>query len=248
MDMESILLLLDDPVGSDDDTLVAALDVWLLSDYNRRDVNIANFVYHPRAFQKLISSVEISEGDIYTSMSRILEHNLESYTTLVNKLKEINWMSTQDYLRLRPYLLTNVDPVKLLQLRDQFNMIDPMVLRKFYQVDIQIDPTRDLEHTYFGYRKAWYYLYYLDHSDHIIKYILQQGDCSLSALVDYIIWLSLIPLRKDDVRYVNLQIYYDQLFFREGDMATQFAIEKVKELEANKIWRTQEIMNHILLG
>ena len=47
--------------------------------------------------------------------NRIIEYNLSSYTILFNFLVNKKWISNTDYLRLRPYLLVNIDINKIME-------------------------------------------------------------------------------------------------------------------------------------
>ncbi len=93
-----------------------------------------------------------------------------------------DWKSTKDYLHLRPYLLINIDHKKIFQLIDKYNLIDPTFMNLFYDYDISIN-MEGLTPKYFGYRKAWYSLFY-DNRKNVMKtidYILKIGDCTYTA-------------------------------------------------------------------
>ena len=250
--MEDALSILDSPFSANatEEEVITALKTFLSSDYNVDDVNAAGLVYYPSAFKLYLEYVQLDEYEIYTSVNRILEYDLESYNLLHDYLKRINWRSTRDYLQLRPYLLVNVDVNKLFELYKQFDLVDPALMNRFFGMSIVIEPGLDLEPSYFGYRKAWHSLYYADKIDGVIEYILDGLDCSASGLIDYILWLQKVPFKdfpsdQHKKLYEVMSKYYFDIFEQSPDVT--LVLDILGKLNIGKRQRAQEIESHLLI-
>lgn len=248
-----LLILQDNQPKLQDYIVLDGLKYWLDKNYINNKITmyqypkdqqfqVKNLVYHTNSFKLLLNKILLTDNDIYESINRILEYNLQTYDLLYNKLKEMNWKSTKDYLRLRPYLLTNIDINKIFQLYKEFNLVDPAFMNKFYSLKIPID-NRDLMTDYFGYRKAWYYLYYINLDDLIptLKYILDKGDCSYTGLIDYILWLKGID--KESNQYEESMTYYDNYFYENNDYNVVYNL--LSELVPEKQKRTNQIYEYL---
>lgn len=148
------------------------------------------------------------------------------------------WKSNTDYLRLRPYLLVNIDINKISELYNTFNLVDPRFMNLFYNMDFIHD--NDLNGKYFGYRQSWYNLFY--ETDEIkiktiIKYILRKSDCSTSGLIDYIIWLNKINV-KDVKLYKKIVDHYEEILLSSSPSViynTLFLLNESKIHKSNEI-------------
>lgn len=124
-------------------------------------------------------------------------------------------------------------------------MIDPKFMELFYNYNISIN-TEGLTPTYFGYRKAWYSLFY-DKKEDVMKtidYIQKAGDCSYTALIHYIIWLSLEENNNKNFDIYN-NILYDDIL-NVPKLSIEQVYNYILNLEKNKIYHINNIKKHLI--
>ena len=239
--IESALYTLDDAhyrkINEKD--VISALNIVIRED-KIDEVNYTDFVYYPEALTILLKTMsKLDEQYIYTMFNRIIEYDLSTYPIIFNYLLNIKWTSNTDYLRLRPYLLVNIDRNKISELYNTFNLVDPRFMNLFYNMDFIYN--NDLNSKYFGYRKSWYNLFY--ETDEIkiktiIQYTLYRLDCSTSGLIDYILWLNNINV-KDVKLYEKFVEHYEEIL---PDSSTNVIYNTLFLLNESKIHKSNEII------
>ena len=205
-------------------------------------IDYNEFVYYPDALKILLDKTsELDDGYIYTMFNRILDHDLPSFDILFDYLKDKKWVSKTDYLRLRPYLLVNIDSVKISKLYVSFNLVDPRFMNLFYNMNLEYnDLETELNRNYFGYRQTWYNLFYEEDENitkKLIKYIVEAGDCSTSGLVDYILWLQNIQIKQGDKYKVYFDHYENIIYNYDVDITynTLVSFNKIKNTKILEI-------------
>lgn len=212
-----------------------------LIENNKFDFDIVGLVYYPKAFKLLLENItEIDESNITTLFNRIIEYDLEVYNILVEYLKNKKWKSSNDHLRLRPYLLKNINVGRINEIFNLFNLYDPKFLYNFYQIN-----TIDIINSdYYGYRHAWYDIFYGDQDTVLktIKYIIEHNECTQSGLIDYIIWLNDIEPKVGNI-YIKYYDHYKSLLKNAEVKTIYYTLVGLNE---NKKKRIKIIYDHLI--
>jgi len=205
------------------------------------DFDIVGLVYYPEAFKLLLEHIpEIDDSNITTLFNRIIEYNLDVYNILVEYLKNKKWKSKNNHLRLRPYILKNINVYRINEIYNIFNLYDPNFLKYFYQIN-----TMDtIKSDYYGYRHAWYDIFYGDQDNVLktIKYIIENDDCTQSGLIDYIIWLNGIEPKVGN-KYKKYYDHYESVL-KNAEVKTIYYT--LVELNENKKKRIKIIYDHLM--
>jgi len=162
-------------------------------------------LYYPSVFMLWFTNTQEHKNDKIVSFFHIIiERRLEmTYKLFTEYLFNIGWKSSEEnYLLLRPYLISNIDEKwinYLHELKSKFNLFDKEfynVLNKGDKFDFD-NKTRTTHYNhrnvlddskYYGYRQAWHMFTYADKKYRTIlveHWLDNYFDCTYSAFVDY---------------------------------------------------------------